>query len=263
MDNLFFINKAKDFDIDKMQLHPLIKTRWKQKCEAASKPVRYKGHVKALLDIIRFKEGIKVLDVGCGVGGEVIELANLGGDCIGLDAAKDAVRLINQVRDDFELKVKGFYGDACNLPFDDESFDVVMSWEFFEHVADFDQAMKEQIRVLRKGGRLVIENSNLLNPFVLLDLLIKYPRRTQGKHGGIKWFFTKGKVRKNIYGTGWTGRDEDVHTRLWWRRKLKQYLSDLKIDEFTSYLVRTRGKLFRILEFFMGGILIIATKRSK
>lgn len=186
----------------------------------------------------------------------------MGAQCIGLDAAEDAIKVINQIRNDYGMHVKGVCGDACDLPFDDGVFDVVMSQEFFEHVTDIDLAMNEQIRVLRSGGRLVIEQANLLNPFTLFDLLVKYPRRTNGEHGGIKWLFTKSKVRENIYGTGWTGKDEDIHTRLWWRMKMKQY-TDLEIEEFTSSLVKKRGGGFKLLEPIIGNILIIAIKRPK
>lgn len=260
--DLFFVTKAKEFDIDKMELPPLVKTRWKGKCERGNRPDRYEKYIQMLLDLVAFREGIKILDVGCGVGAEVIELSCLGANCVGLDADKDRIRLINQVRDDFGLNVTGVYGDACHLPFDDETFDVVMSFEFFEHVADLDAAMKEQIRVLRRGGRLIIEQGNLLNPFGLFDLLVKYPRRTHGKYGGIKWLFTKGKVRENIYGTGCAEKDEDIHTRSWWRKIMKQY-SDLETVEFTSNLVKLRRRFFRALEPILGNILIVATKRSE
>ena len=260
-DDLFFVAKAKEFDVDKMQIKTPIKTKWKKKCERAITGTDgYKKEIQTLLDIMGFREGIKILDVGCGIGVEVIEFAYLGADCTGLDAVEDAVRLINQVQDDFGLNVKGVCGGACHLPFDDETFDVVMSKEFFEHVADFDLAMKEQIRVLKRGGRLIIEQGNFLNPLVLTDLLIKYPLRTRGKFGGLKWLFTKSKVRENIYGTGWAGKDEDVHTRLWWRMKMRQY-SDLKINEFTSYTAKNRSKLLKILAPIIGNILIVATKR--
>lgn len=187
-------------------------------------------------------------------------MAYLGANCTGLDAAKDAIRLINTVRDVYKLNVTGIYGDACNLPFDNVTFDVVMSEEFFEHVTDINLAMKEQIRVLKRGGRLVIEQTNFLNLFVLFDLLVKYPRRTHGNYGGIRWLFTKSKVKENIYGTGWTGKDEDIHTRLWWRIKMKHY-PNLEVEEFTSFLVKKRGHFFRLLEPFMSNILIIARKR--
>lgn len=261
--SLFFITKAKGFDINnRIGLHSLVKNRWKQKVEGAiAKPTEYKRYIKLLLEIIRFKPGLKVLDVGCGVGEEVIELAYLGANCVGLEAAEDAVRLINEVRDEFELNLETIYGNALNLPFNNGFFDVVMSQEFFEHVTNPDLALKEQIRVLKNGGRLIIEQANLLNPRTLFDLLVKYPRRTQGKYGGIKWLFTKDKVRKNIYGTGWTGKDEDIHTRLWWKMKMRHY-PELKINEFTSFMVKKRGSFFRLLEPFIGNILIIATKRG-
>lgn len=125
---LFFVRKAKEFNIDKMDVHPLIKKRWNEGCERAMKnPEGYRKDIEMLSDIIGFKEGIKVLDVGCGVGRHVIELSNIGAHCIGLDAAEDAIKVVEQIRNDFGLNMKRVYGDACDLPFDDETFDVVMS----------------------------------------------------------------------------------------------------------------------------------------
>jgi len=49
----------------------------------------------------------------------------------------------------FSLNFKGFHCDACKLPFKDGSFDAVMSFEFFEHVANTDQAIAEQLRLLK------------------------------------------------------------------------------------------------------------------
>ncbi len=182
--DLFFLKKAKEFDIDKIELHPSIKNRWNKSCEVyTNNPNRYKKEVQMLLDIVEFRKDIKILDVGCGTGRTIIEMAYLGANCTGLDAAKDVIRLINTVRDVYKLNVTGVYGDACNLPFDNETFDVVMSAEFFEHVADIDRDMKEQIRVVKAGGRLIIVQPNLLNPFTLFDLLVKYPCRTRGNYG--------------------------------------------------------------------------------
>ncbi|MFC1807519.1 class I SAM-dependent methyltransferase [Candidatus Omnitrophota bacterium] len=260
-DNLFFVTKAKELDIDKMEIMPVIKTKWKQKCKRAiTRNKKSKEEIQLFSDIMGFREGIKILDVGCGIGAEAIELSYLGADCTGLDAAEDAIRVVNQVRNDFKLNMRGVYGDACHLPFDDETFDVVMSREFFEHVADFDLAMKEQVRVLKRDGRLIIEQANFLNPLTLISLLIRYPIRSRGKFGGVKWLLTKSKVRENIYGTGWSGKDEDVHTRLWWRVKMRQY-SELKINEFTSSMARNRSKFFRMMAPLVGNILIVATKQ--
>ena len=95
--DLFFLTRAKDFDIYRIELHSHWRKDWINKCEmAANRPDRYKRHINMLLDIMAFEPGITVLDVGCGVGRAVIELADLGANCVGLEAAEDAVRLINR-----------------------------------------------------------------------------------------------------------------------------------------------------------------------
>ncbi len=260
--DLFFKTIARDFNIDKLDVHSGVTGVWKAKIEQYGNWSTYHERIQMTLDIIGFKEGIEILDVGCGVGAQVIELAHLGANCAGIDVDKDAIRVVNQVRDDFGLNLKGIHGNACDMPFEDETFDVVMSQEFFEHVPDFETGMREQIRVLKTGGKLVIEQSNFLDPFVLYGLLVKYPLRTKGQYGGIKWLFTKGRVRENIYGTGWPGKDEDIHSRLWWWRKMKQY-SDLRVDEVTGWMAKRRGGYFRLLQPFIGNILIVATKQPK
>ena len=220
-DDLFFVSSAKGFDVEKMELHPLTKTRWRTKCNRAAESDRYRRYIQLLLDITAFEEGIKILDVGCGVGAEVIELSYLGANCVGFDANKHHIQLIGAVKDHFGLKnLTAIYGNSCNLPFHDETFDVVMSFEFFEHAADPDLALNEQMRVLKRGGRLIIEQANLLDPFVLLDFLVKIPLRKSDKTSGMKWLFSKSKVIKDYGGLGWDGKDENVHSRLWWWRKM-------------------------------------------
>ena len=51
-------------------------------------------------------------------------------------------------------------GDVCALPFDDASFDIVVSFETIEHVADPAKAVAEFKRVLAPGGLLVISTPN-------------------------------------------------------------------------------------------------------
>ena len=58
--DLFFLKKAKEFDIDKMEIHPLIKSKWNKLCEAYSNnPTQYEKRVQMLLDMVEFKKGIK------------------------------------------------------------------------------------------------------------------------------------------------------------------------------------------------------------
>lgn len=65
--------------------------------------------------------------------------------------------------------------DALHLPFPDESFDAVVSGFLLRNVTDVPRALKEQLRVLRPGGRIVALDTtpppeNLLAPFIRLHM---------------------------------------------------------------------------------------------
>lgn len=70
--------------------------------------------------------------------------------------------------------------DALNLPFPDNSFDAVTSGYLVRNVTDIGRTLREQCRVLKPGGRIVILDSsppprNLLRPFILLYLKVVIP----------------------------------------------------------------------------------------
>jgi SAM-dependent methyltransferase len=219
-----------------------------------------------LLDIIDLRQGMKILDVGCGYGTEIAELANLGANCIGSEAVEVYAKMITMVGKEFGLKVEGAVSDGCHLPWQNGSFDIVMSKFYFEHLKDFDLGIREQIRVLRDNGKLIVIDGNPLCPPTIMDILIKYPVRTRGKYGGLKWLLTKGRVKQRIYddvqpGLGFTGKDEDIHTIFWWRRKMREYQRLEIADITTTKHYRERGKAWpAFLEPFSGGVLVIALK---
>jgi demethylmenaquinone methyltransferase / 2-methoxy-6-polyprenyl-1,4-benzoquinol methylase len=81
--------------------------------------------------------------------------------------------------------------DALNLPFPDGSFDAVTSGYLLRNVIDIDRTLREQIRVLKPGGRIVILDTsppprNLLRPFITIHLKYIIPllgRLISGKTG--------------------------------------------------------------------------------
>jgi SAM-dependent methyltransferase len=194
---------------------------------------RYRRELDMILKLVGAAPG-RVLDIACGVGFRVVELAQAGHEAHGLDIDPNLCRLTAAGAERFELPARITCGDACRIPFADGSFDVVMSNSFFEHVYDIDTALNEQIRVLKPGGLLIIEDGNFLNPLLLLDLLVFYAIRTRGRHGGLKWLFTKGRVRQNLYGYLPLGRDEDVKTMWWWRRKLASRTDLVLLESVTT-----------------------------
>jgi demethylmenaquinone methyltransferase / 2-methoxy-6-polyprenyl-1,4-benzoquinol methylase len=70
--------------------------------------------------------------------------------------------------------------DALQLPFPNEYFDAVVSGYLVRNVIDIPQTLKEQLRVLKKGGRIVILETapppnNILRPFILIHLRFIIP----------------------------------------------------------------------------------------
>ena len=200
-----------------------------------------------------------VLEVACGTGFTLLELAQRGFRVTGLEFDPELCRLTEVGAKHFGLKAESVAGDACRLPFADETFDAVYSRSFFEHVYDVDLALSEQSRILRRGGLLIVSDGNLWNPRLLLDLLVFYPIRTRGAHGGVRWLFQKRKVHRNLYGYLALGRDEDVKTVRWWRRKLESR-SDLTVLEASTSGKYLHPEWPRFLHPFIGACQVIAMK---
>ena len=93
----------------------------------------------------------RLLDLACGGGLLAPRLAGRGYRHVGVDLTLSALRQA------VDHGVLGVRADVTQLPFPDESFDVVVAGEILEHVDDFPAVITEACRVLRPGGTLVID----------------------------------------------------------------------------------------------------------
>lgn len=124
-------------------------------------------------------EGKMVLDVGCGLGGKLLFYAECGArEVIGIDlrpfSATYASRLASEYGGDGTIHIA--VADGGELPFADDSFDVVISINVLEHVTDPISVLKECRRVLRPDGFLYLYFPPFYSPWgAHVDGWINFP----------------------------------------------------------------------------------------
>jgi SAM-dependent methyltransferase len=98
--------------------------------------------------------GQRVLDIACGTGNAAIRAAAAGGRVIGVDLTPELFEDARRLAADAGVEVEWVQGDAEALPFEDESFDVVLSTFGCMFAPRHEVAAGELVRVLRPGGRM-------------------------------------------------------------------------------------------------------------
>lgn len=100
--------------------------------------------------------GKNVLEIGCGLGTDSLQFARAGANVTGIDLSTRSVELaarqlhLNRLNGSFEV------GDAENLRFCEETFDLVYANGVFHHTPDVERAVAETYRVLKPRGTAVV-----------------------------------------------------------------------------------------------------------
>ena len=102
-------------------------------------------------------QNLNILDVGCGTGYFEVILGRLGHKVTGIDLTEEMITKANEMIRIYGMddKVKAVTGDAENLDFADETFDVVITRNLTWTLPHPIDAYKEWMRVLKKGGVLI------------------------------------------------------------------------------------------------------------
>lgn len=112
-------------------------------------------HILRAADFGRAR-GLRVLEIGCGLGTDAVQFARAGAHYTGIDLTPRAISLARKRFSLLDLPGDLHVGDAEALDFDDDSFDLVYSHGVLHHTPDIHAAVKEISRVLRPGGRAVV-----------------------------------------------------------------------------------------------------------
>ncbi len=121
----------------------------------------------------------KVLDFGCGEGYGSEIMLETAGNLVALDISSEAVRI---TRD--RLKIPVIQADARYAPFSASSFEVLVSFEVFEHITSVDKYIAEACRILTPGGSFIFSTPNVethplagLNPYHVREYTVNEVRQ--------------------------------------------------------------------------------------
>ncbi len=163
-----------------------------------------------LLDRVPMRAGMKVLDVGCGMGFPLLELAGRLGpaaDLYGIDPWHGGVQRARLKAEAYGLKnVHIIEGDAANTKFDDGSFDLITSNLGINNFTDPDAVLRECHRLLRRRGTLAITSNYSGHMKELYAKLAKHvPRELLREH--VNHRSTPKKIKARLENAGFTVRD--------------------------------------------------------
>jgi demethylmenaquinone methyltransferase/2-methoxy-6-polyprenyl-1,4-benzoquinol methylase len=112
---------------------------------------------RRLLRLARVQPGERALDLCCGTGDLTFALAQKGANAVGLDftEAMIEVALEKSKARNSKSKVEFIRGDAQQIPFPDNTFDVLTIGYGLRNLADLDTGLSDMLRVTKPGGRLL------------------------------------------------------------------------------------------------------------
>lgn len=160
----------------------------------------------------------RLLENGCGIGLYLEHLMPLGCEVIGLEYEFERA-IVAKTKSD---NVLGAAGEALPLP--DNSFDLLLSNEVIEHVIDDQKVVREMVRTLVPGGRMIIFCPNRWYPF-----------ETHGIYWRDKYYFGN-KALINYLPRNLRNRLVP-HVRAYTRRDLEKLFQDLPVRFITQKVI--------------------------
>jgi len=158
----------------------------------------------------------RLLEVGCGAGWELVYWASKGLQVTGIDLSSAALELAKKNFDYNKLQADLREGNAEELPFDDNTFDIVTSLGVLHQTESTQKAVAEVRRVLKPGGEAVI------------TLYYKYSWKILlSKFGRVNFEFS---------------HEDAPITRLYSKKDLRKLFSDFSnVDIFLDYIKATKS----------------------
>ena len=135
---------------------------------------RYQEYAEWMPRVMEFENfrGARLLEIGCGMGTDLLQFARGGAYCTGIDLTPRSVEITRHRFRLYGADGRFMLSDGEHLPFADNSFDVVYSNGVLHHTPDTAGAIREVHRVLRPGGvaKVMLYHRNSLNYWIEIVL---------------------------------------------------------------------------------------------
>jgi len=171
-------------------------------------------------------KGKKLLEIGFGIGTDLLEFCKAGAEVYGIDITEEHLRLAAR---NFELHGKNATLRLCDcaaIDFPDNFFDVVYSLGVLHHTPDTVRCISEAHRVLKPGGQLIIGLYYTYSAYHLINMVLY-----QGLMCGRIWKLGYRGLMSTVE-SGADGIDCRPLVKTYGKRKLKYILEDFKKVDF-------------------------------
>lgn len=206
--------------------------------------------------------GLRVLEIGCGLGTDGAQFARAGAEYTGVDLTDAAINLARK-----RFEIEGLAGefriaDAEDLGFPGESFDLVYSHGVLHHTPDTAGAVQEIHRVLKPGGRAIVmlyhrgsynyrvgirvlrrAGAGLLkseNGIKIVHRLTGEPLDSLREHAGLVTGKSNGNVSPDEFLSQSTDGAGNPLARVYSRREARELFKDFREVELRAYFLNKR-----------------------
>ena len=161
----------------------------------------YKNIVRTIESCVTLQNP-RVLEIGFGRGATLLACASKGAEVTGVDYAKNAIDHCRQLQNQMGLQrhVELLQADARSLPLPDRRFDVVYSVGLLEHFTAPEELLREQFRVLKPGGLLLVHVPQKYSLYTVFKHVLI--RVNKWPYGGWETQFSARTLNRLLLGCG-------------------------------------------------------------